>query len=153
MNIEVTNMKPEIAIAIKRTAVTMDNMVEVMDEAAAKMLSYLSEQGRQPSGAPYSCYTNCSEDFSQFDMEFGVPVSEAVSPDEEIFMSKTCEGKAIEATHKGPYNTLEQAYNALMDYGNDNKLEFTGVYYDFYLNDPTITPESELLTRIVFPIN
>lgn len=32
------------------------------------------------------------------------------------------------------------------------KLESTGTYYDYYLNDPDETPESELLTKVVFPI-
>jgi len=28
----------------------------------------------------------------------------------------------------------------------------TGIYYDYYLNNPADTTESELLTQVVFPI-
>jgi len=152
MNIEVTNQKPEIAAAIKVTAVGMDKMVEAMDAAYSKLMEYIVEQGKQIAGAPYCCYTNCSEDFSQFDMEFGIPVSEAVAASGEIFMSQTYEGKAVTGTHKGAYKDLDATYTALMDYVKENSLELTGAYYDYFISNPAETPESELLTQVVFPI-
>ena len=152
MNIEIANQKPVIAAAIKVTSMGMDKMVEAMDAAYTKLMGYIAEQGKQMAGAPYCCYTNCSETFSQFDMEFGIPVSEAVAATGEIFMSQTYEGKAVIGMHKGSYKTLETAYTALMDYVKENSLELTGAYYDYYISNPADTPENELLTQIVFPI-
>ena len=152
MNIEVTNQKPVIATAIKVTAMSMDKMVEAMDAAYTKLIGYIAKQGKQIAGAPYCCYTNCSEDFSQFDMELGIPVNEAVTNSGEIFMSQTYEGKAVTGTHKGSYKELEAAYAALMDYVKENSLELTGAYYDYYISNPADTPENELLTQVVFPI-
>ena len=54
--------------------------------------------------------------------------------------------------YKGAYKDIEIAYTALMAYMAENRLESTGVYYDYYLNNPADTPESELLTQVVFPI-
>ena len=152
MIIETTNMKPKIAVAIKRTAVNMDNMMAVIDEAVEKLMAYLSEQDKQLAGAPYLAYTNPNEDWSQFDIEWGMPIGEAIPVQGEFFMSRSYEGKALTVTHKGAYKDLETAYCALMDYAKENSLESTGVYYDYYLNDPTDTPESELLTQVVYPI-
>ena len=152
MKIEVTNQQPLIAAAIKVTAMGMDKMVEAMSAAYTKIIEYIAEQGKQMAGAPYCCYTNCSEDFSQFDMEFGIPVNEAVAASGEIIMSRTYEGKAVIGTHKGSYKTLEAAYTALMDYVKENSLELTGAYYDYYISDPADTPEDELLTQVVFPV-
>jgi len=152
MKVEVTNQKPEIAVAMKVTAIGMDKMVEAMDAGYTRLMGHISEQGKQIVGAPYCCYTNANEDFSQFDMELGIPISEAVSAQGEIFMSQTCEGKAITATHKGAYKDLEAVYTALMDYVKENSLELTGVYYDYYISNPADTPESELLTQVIFPI-
>jgi effector-binding domain-containing protein len=50
---------------------------------------------------------------------------------------------------QGPYNQIEPAYNAIMDYAAANNYALTGVCYEFYLNDPADTPENELLTKIV----
>jgi effector-binding domain-containing protein len=152
MNIEVTYQKPVIAAAIKVTAMGMDKMVEAMNVGFTKLMGYIAEQGKQITGAPYCCYTNASEDFSQFDMEFGIPVSEGVAACGEIFMSHTYEGKALTGTHKGAYKDLEATYTALMDYVKENSLELTGVYYDYYISNPAETPESELLTQVVFAI-
>ena len=152
MNIEVTNQKPLIAVAVKVTAMTMDKIVEAMDVGFAKLMAYIVEQGKQIAGAPYCCYTNASEDFLQFDMEFGIPVNEAVAASGDIFMSQTYEGKAVSGTHKGAYKDLESTYTAMMDYVKENSLELTGVYYDYYISNPADTPENELLTQVVFPI-
>ena len=105
------------------------------------------------AGAPYLAYMNASADFSQFDIEWGFPVSEPLPVSGEFYMSQTYEGKAIVATHKGSYNDIEKVYGAIMEYAKENSLGSTGVYYDYYLNNPATTPESELLTQVVFPIN
>ena len=152
MNIEVTNQKPQIAVAIKRTAVSMGNLHQVIDEVCTKLLAYLAEQNKKMSGAPYLAYMNGNDDFSQFDIEWGFPVSEPVAVSGEFYMSQTYEGKAITATHKGSYNDLEKTYSAMMHYAKENALESTGIYYDCYLSDPDKTPESELLTQVIFPI-
>jgi len=152
MKIEVTNRQPQIAVAIKKTAISMEQIAEVTTGGYAKLMEYLAEQGKQIAGAPYLAYMNGNEDFSKFDIELGIPVSEAIPVQGEFYMSQTYEGKAISATHKGAYKDVEAAYVALMGYMAENKLESTGVYYDYYLNDPADTPESELLTMVVFPI-
>lgn len=152
MKIEVTNLEPEIAVAIKRTAVSMDKLVEVIDEANSKLMKCLAEQGKQLTGAPYCAYLNANEDCSQFDVEWGFPVGEPLSVQGELYMSRTCGGKVITTTHKGAYKDLEAAYTALMEYAKENSLELTDACYDYYLNDPTNTPESELLTKVIFPV-
>ena len=152
MNIEVTNQKSQIAVALKKESATMAEISVLATEGLQKVFGFLTQQGIEIAGAPYLAYTNGNADFSRFDVELGIPVSEEVAVSGEFFMSKTCEGKAITATHKGAYKDIDAAYTALMEYMAENKLESTGVYYDYYLNNPADTPESELLTQVVFPI-
>ena len=89
----------------------------------------------------------------KFDIELGVPVFEPLPEKNEFYMSKICESKAITATHKGAYKDIEKTYAPMMQYLSDNKLQSTGVYYDYYLNNPADTPEIDLLTKVIFPIN
>ena len=152
MKIEVTNMKPEIAAAMKAPGTSMDKMAEAMSDGYTKLMEYIAGQGRQIAGAPYCCYMNANEDFSQFDMEFGIPVNEAVPEQGGIFMSRTYEGEAVTATHKGAYKDLAVTYGAMMNYVKDNSLTLTGVYYDYYISNPADTPEAEMLTQVLFPI-
>ena len=150
MNIETINKEAEIAIAVKYAAVDFTNMGSIMGEGYQKLWAYAAQCGKQMSGAPYCKYTNPSEDFMRFDIELGIPVSEALPEKDGIYMAKTCEGKAITAMHKGAYKDIEQTYAPMMQYFAENKLEPTGVYYDYYLNNPADTPEPELLTKVVF---
>ena len=150
MNIETINKTSEIAVAVKYDAVDFTDMAAVMSEGYQKLWAYVMQNGKAIAGAPYCKYTNPSEDFMTFDIELGVPVSESLPEKDEIYMSKTCEGKAIAAMHKGAYKDIEQTYEPMMKYFEDNNLQSTGVYYDYYINNPADTVESELLTKVVF---
>ena len=127
-------------------------MAEIMVEGYQRLWAYIAKCGKQMAGAPYCKYTNGRENFMKWDIELGVPVSEPLPEQDGVYMSKTCEGKAITAIHKGAYKDIEKTYAPMMQYLAENKLESTGTYYDYYLNNPADTPESELLTKVVFPI-
>jgi effector-binding domain-containing protein len=152
MSIEVTNQKSQIAVAVKKESATMEEISTLATEGLQKVFGFLTQQGVEIAGAPYLAYSNGNADFTRFDAELGIPVSEEITVSGEFFMSKNCEGNAITATHKGAYKDVEATYTALMEYMAENKLESTGIYYDYYINNPADTPESELLTQVVFPI-
>ena len=152
MNIEVTEQESQIAVAVKKENATMAEISALTTEGLQKVFGFLARQGAEIAGAPYLAYSNSNADFTQFDVEMGIPVGEEMAVGGEFFMSKTCKGKAVTATHKGAYKDIEVVYTALMRYMAENKLESTGVYYDYYISNPADTPESELLTQVVFPI-
>ena len=152
MNIEETNQKSQNAVAIRKANATMTEISVLATEGLQKVFGFLAQKGIEIAGAPYLAYSNSNADFSQFDIELGIPINEIITVDGEFFMSKNCEGRAITTMHKGAYKDIEPAYTALMEYMAENKLESTGVYYDYYINNPADTPEGELLTQVVFPI-
>ena len=152
MNIETINMNSEICVAVKYDAVDFTNMAELMGEGYQKLMTYVVENGKQFIGCPYCKYYNGSEDFMRFDIELGIPVNEPLPEKDGIYMSKTFEGKAITAMHIGAYKEIEKTYTPMMQYMSDNDLQSTGDYYDYYVSDPAETPESELLTKVIFPI-
>ena len=152
MDIKVLDQKAEPALAVKQPAVNMKNLQAVMGEAYGLIMKKLEELGKEITGAPYVLYTNANPDYSVFDLEMGFPVAEELPVDGDLYMTKTYEGKAVEAIHKGPYDTLEETYVAMMKYIQENSLEATGETYDFYLNNPMETKPEELLTKVVMPV-
>jgi len=152
MKIEVTNQVSQHTVAVMKENVTMAEISLLATEGLQKVFGFLAQHRIKVVGAPYLAYMNSNADFTQFDVELGIPVNEDVAVSGEFFMSKNCEGKAVTVIHKGAYMDVEVAYMALMGYMAENNLESTGVYYDYYLNDPADTLESELLTQVVFPI-
>lgn len=143
--LEEKESQPTIAI---RTRTALVNLPQVLGKAYEDIMNYLSEIGIQPSGAPYVGYFNT--DMQDLDIECGLPVSQPIAGTNELKPSEIPAGKQVSCLYTGPYNQIEPAYNAIMEWIPANGYTPTGVCYEFYLNNPAETPESELLTRIVF---
>ncbi|MCL1895920.1 MAG: GyrI-like domain-containing protein, partial [Clostridiales bacterium] len=108
MEFEIITKESELAVAIKKEAVGCDTISDIMAEAYQKLFAYVAQQGKQIVGAPYCKYTNGSEDFARFDLEMGMPVGEPLPEQDGMYMSKTCEGKAVSAMHKGAYKEIDK---------------------------------------------
>jgi effector-binding domain-containing protein len=148
MKIELSEEKSLLALAVKRRA-NMNNLVTLVDEGYALLWEYISNLGKEVAGPPYIAYFGMGE---EFDIELGFPVAEEIPGTEDIYMSKTQGGKSVVGMHFGSYQGLEQAYGEIFKYMEEQKLEPAGIFYDFYLNDPSITPAEELITKIVIPV-
>jgi len=151
MNIEIMELKPELALVYK--AHTSNAKSDKVIEKGLSMVSaYLEELGIEPSGTPYVAYLNCAKDWSKYDVEVGFPLAEAVAEKDGMFMSKTHEGKAVVATHKGSHRSLNTTYGKMFAFMDEQSLAFTGTFYDCYLNDPAATASKELLTKVIVPV-
>jgi effector-binding domain-containing protein len=77
----------------------------------------------------------------------------ASGPDEQgIGVKRVGEVQVASAIHKGPYEKIEQTYNALTDWITKNNYEIKGPYEESYFNSPEQVPVDELITEIRFPI-
>ena len=61
-------------------------------------------------------------------------------------------GKFLTLVHKGPYNKLKFAYDALREEINRKKYKVRDFPLEYYLNDYHHVGEDELLTKVMFPI-
>lgn len=143
--VEEKKAQPTISI---RTRTAVGNLPQVLGKAYGAIMNYLFEIGVQPAGAPYVGYFNM--DMQDLDLECGLPVAQPVVGNDELKPSEIPAGKQVACLYTGPYNQIEPAYNAIMEWIPANGYTPTGVCYEFYLNDPAETPENELLTQIVF---
>ena len=82
----------------------------------------------------------------------GFSVASALVGSSRIQAGKIPGGKVAVEMHIGPYDKIEEAYNRLSAFVNENGLEMDIYSYEFYLNDPCETPPEELKTEIYFPI-
>jgi len=151
MNIEIMELKSESALVYKEHT-TNAKSDKVIEKALNMVSTYLEELGIEPIGAPYVAYLNCAEDWSEYDVEVGFTIAEAVAEKDGMVMSKTHEGKAVVATHKGSHRSLNTTYGKMFEFMAKQSLTFTGTFYDCYINDPATTPSKELLTKIIIPV-
>ena len=151
MAIEIMEMKSELALVYKEHT-TNAKSDKVIEKGLSMVSAYLEELGIEPSGAPYVAYLNCADDWSKFDVEAGFPIAEAVAEKGGMFMSKTYEGRAVVATHKGSHRSLNTTYGKMFEFMDEQSLKFTGTFYDCYLTDPDTTPTKEMLTKVIVPV-
>lgn len=134
-----------------RKRVAVEELPETLGQAYSDILNYLNLLDEQPSGAPFVAYYNM--EMSDLDIEIGFPVAKALPGDEEILQSEIPAGRYASTVYTGPYEQMGSAYEALTHFVKGCGLKASGVAYEFYLNDPTQTPPSQLQTRILFPVS
>ncbi len=154
MDIKIIDQPTQLALAKKLTGANMQSMMSFIDQSYREIGEQLAALHKPVVGAPFVCYTNMSEDMATFDLEAGFPIAERFELPEgsDLYLTETYAGKAVEGTHHGPYETLEATYGAIMQFIKEHGLEMTGVYYDFYLNDPDVVPAEELVTKVVIAV-
>ena len=147
--IDVIDQKAQPVLYI-RTKTTMRDLPKIINESYHKIYEYLKEMNENPIDVPYTAYH--SLDTNDLDVEMGFPVSRPLSEKNEIKSGEIPRGRYVTCLYKGPYSQMEQPYNEIFRWIEENGYEKTGVYYEYYFNSPTEVPESELITRIAIPV-
>jgi effector-binding domain-containing protein len=148
--IEVVDRPAQPVLSI-RTRTPVGSLKMVLGNAYEAIMRYLIELRMEPAGPPFTAYFNM--DMNDLDVEIGFPVPVSLPGKGDIQASEVPEGKAATCLYTGPYSDIGQGYEALTAWINEHGYQPTGVAYEFYLNDPNITPPPELMTQIVFPLS
>lgn len=146
---EIKDMRAQPVLSI-RAKTSVQNLPQALGEGYGKVMQYLMELGEQPAGAPFTAYYNM--DMNDLDVEMGFPVMKKLPGKNGISASEIPGGLAATCLYTGPYPEMAPAYEALMKLVAEKGHEATGVAYETYLNDPTVTPPQELMTLIMFPL-
>ncbi len=133
-----------------RTTTSMEKLPGVLGQSYMAIIGYLNEMGEQPADAPFTCYYNM--DMHNLDVEMGFVTARPLPGKDNIQAGEIPAGKEVSYLFKGPYHEMEPAYNAMAQWVKQNGHTPTGTAYEFYYNSPQEVPESELLTKIVFPL-
>ncbi|MEQ8235313.1 MAG: GyrI-like domain-containing protein [Syntrophomonadaceae bacterium] len=133
-----------------RTRASVEKLPQEMGRIFGQIYQYLMEIGERPGNAAYSGYYNM--DMSDLDVEIGWVLEKPLPGRGDIMATEIPGGKQVSCMYKGPYNKMEPTYQAMTAWMAANNYTPTGVAYEFYYNDPSMVPVSELLTKIVFPV-
>lgn len=140
--------RPALSI---RTRTPVTQLPQALGKIYGTIYQYMLEIGAEPGEAAYAAYYNM--DMNDLDVEIGFLVAKSVPGRDEIQSSEIPGGMQVSAMYKGPYSQMEPVYNAMAEWMEMNNYVPTGIAYEFYYNDPSQVPESELLTKIMFPLN
>ncbi|HHV19642.1 MAG TPA: GyrI-like domain-containing protein [Thermoanaerobacterales bacterium] len=147
--IELTEESEQPVLSM-RTVTSVSNLPQVLGHAYHAIINYLQQKGLQPSGPAFTAYYNM--DMENLDVEMGFPVAKKIPGQGEIKSSVIPEGKQVSCLYKGSYQECGPVYEAMTKWMQEKGYTPTGVAYEFYYNSPEEVPESELLTKVVFPL-
>ncbi len=139
--------RPTLSI---RMIISVTELPTVIGPTLMKIYNYLVGLGEQPTEVPFTAYHNM--DMAHLDVEIGFPVSRGWPDSGEIEAGEIAAGQVVSCLYKGLYSGMEPMYADLRQWIEQNNLEPTGIYYEYYLNSPQDVPESELLTRVEWPV-
>ena len=133
-----------------RTRTPVEGLQTALGEGYTAIMTYLAGIGQQPSGAPFVAYYNMN--MTDLDIEIGFPVAGDLPGQRDVCFGSIPAGRYAACLYTGPYSELAEPYTALNEWMEMKRLEPTGVVYEQYLNDPTVTPPEQLQTYILFQV-
>jgi effector-binding domain-containing protein len=132
-----------------QTRTRMNDLPETILQALRKVGQHLESLGVQPAGPAFVAYYNL--DMMDSKVEIGFPISRPLPGACDVVSRILPGGPAGLCDYVGPYQDLALVYQQLNAYIEGQGREPNGISYEFYLNDPAVTPASELHTQVIFP--
>jgi effector-binding domain-containing protein len=145
----VDSVLPAQYTAVVRGEMDAEHMPIWLGEAYADVAEYLASAGVAPAGPPFARYTFLAQTVG---IEAGFPVPFEVAGDGRVEPSRLPEGAAAVTTHTGPYEDLERAYRAVVEWLDTRGRQQRGPHWEVYLTDPNTEPDpSRWRTDVVVP--
>lgn len=144
-----------VAIVYQSRTASREEIGGVLAEVLPAVFGWVMENGLTPAGHPFVRYTTMDE--AAFGLDAGIPLvaaPETTPPDESNIVSgELHSGRVATVTHKGSYEGLGDAYQALERWVADNGETTNGAPWEVYLTDPGEVPDpADWLTQVFWPI-
>ena len=102
----------EQPVAVVRERVPMDALTAFFGRAFGTVMAAAQKQGAAPAGPPFALYRGIPGE--TVDVEAGFPMASSFRDADGVAAGTLPETDAFEALHIGPYDTLENTYNAVL---------------------------------------
>jgi effector-binding domain-containing protein len=135
-----------------RREIRVDQMQEFFAEIFDDVIRALRDAHVDPQGAPFARYRGRPAE--TVDIEAGFPVAEPFAGSGELVAGTLPAGRAAEAVHVGPYETLRETYAALEAWLGEHGLHAGDEMWERYDSGPASDPDpATWRTRVVWPVS
>lgn len=147
---EIVLLQPQDAVSV-RGVVSYEELTDFFSEAFAEAARAAAQEGAEITGPPFGFYPEMPTD--RVTVEAGFPVSRSVSATGRAHPLVLPGGKVVRAMHVGPYDTLEESYDALRAWVAEQGVRVAIPMWECYLSDPESEPDPEQWrTQIFWPL-
>lgn len=154
---EITTVEARSVIITRARAKATDSaaIATALGAANQKLLNFGMTHELSIAGAPLAITISHSAD-GDWVFDAAMPLAEVPSPApaeaDGVKLGESYAGRAVKVTHKGPYNTLNEAYKRIHDFTKANNLKEKSTAWEEYVGDPGETEDAELLTNVYIAI-
>jgi effector-binding domain-containing protein len=127
---------------------TWDKAFDIISGSFKRIKTYLDKEGIKPDGLPMTIFT--ATDDTGFEYQAAVPIAEPPKnpPHGELAVGHSPEGKALKFIHRGSYEDLDNTYEAITNYLDDQRLEAKDMFIEEYETDPATTDAKKLVVHV-----
>jgi len=148
IEIFVQDVPPRKMAAVRRE-VSIGGVASVWRPALDQVWSFLRTQpGLRTDGHNIFLYHHPARRDDSMSVDFGVEVARSFAPSGEVHEAKTPGGVAVVALHRGSYDRLRAAHDAIHRWAQSRQRTFAGQSWEIYgdwSNDP-----SKLETTVLY---
>lgn len=147
---EIVELEPQEAIAVRGDVPAAD-LPKFFERAFGEAAEAAAACGVQIVGPPFGFYPEMPT--QTVAIEAGFPVSGPAESHGNAHRLVLPGGRAVQAMHVGPYETMERTYTELQAWMAAQGVEPAAGMWECYLSDPQSEPDpAQWRTRIVWPI-
>jgi effector-binding domain-containing protein len=118
-----------------------------------ELFGHLGQHGIHPAGPPLAIYHDPEYREADVDAEAGVPIDADAPASGRVSVRTLPGGSVATCIHRGGYDTIGQAYTALMAWIERNGYAVAGPNREIYLRGPDDSGEPDgYVTEVQFPV-
>ncbi|WP_106398790.1 MerR family transcriptional regulator [Actinocorallia populi] len=116
------------------------------------LIGALTQAGRHPVDAPFLVFHDVIDADNAGEIEVCIPIGAPIAATSSVQVGEMAETTAAVTVHQGPHAGIAPAYHSLTGWITEQGHEIAGPPREIYLNDPAVTAEADLLTKVAWPI-
>jgi len=147
----ITQQDPQLVVAVKFHT-KLSQITTDISAGFSTLVQGLGRTGITPIGTPMILYHHVIDQESEGDVEIAIPIENAFVDDGDVRGRELEGGTMATVLHRGRYTEIAPAYHSLTQWVSENGYEIVGPTREIYLNDPQRVAQTELMTRLEFPV-
>ena len=145
-DIERRQISPQL-VAYGRGTGNVEEIPDLLGEIFPRVMQHIQAHDGQVTGPPFAHYLSMGE---PMEMEAGMPIAAPIQEGDGVEVGELPGGEALVTVHMGPYEELENAYDALMTYVDEHGLSPGDTMWEVYWTDPGEEPDPDNWKTEVF---
>ncbi len=142
---------PETAFLYMKRQVKPEAIAEALAGMLGPVFQFATAKGIPFAGPPTARYLSFGPGL--ITLEAGMPVVGPAEGEGEIMMGALFGGSVASTVHKGPYDQLNLAHEAIQQWLAENNEELASAPWEVYISDPGEVPDpADWLTEIIHPL-